>query len=73
MRRRDVRRYRKRMKDTSCQERAFDRLFKGMSIEEAVAEINAVWIDPRFKLVLVTEEKPAEEDELFKGWEVYSV
>jgi hypothetical protein len=48
---------------------ALEQLFKGMTPEEILAELNNTWIDARYKLVVVKQS----EEELFKGWEVYHV
>jgi hypothetical protein len=48
---------------------ALEQLFKGMTPEEIITELNTTWIDARYKLVVVKQS----EEELFKGWEVYHV
>lgn len=47
------------------QVRAWETLFKGMTVEQMIEECNNVWIDPRYKLVIVKSETlaiPLEEE-----------
>ena len=41
---------------TSKHKTAWSTLFKGMTLEQTIEELNTVWIDPRYKLVLVPSE-----------------
>ena len=53
---------------------AFEQLFKGMTPEEIVKELSEVWIDSRYSLVIVGQDRIVCDDtQLFQGWEVYHV
>ena len=51
---------------------AWEEMFKGMTGEEIVADLNSCWIDSRYKFVIVSPVSTILCDKaiLFEGWEV---
>ena len=50
---------------------AWEELFGGMTATEIIHELNTLWVDSRYRLVIIGQsELHSDGQELFKGWEV---